>query len=92
MKCGSPMDLEGAALMEQLDLGCYVGLLSAAQYHGTAHHRPQEFQVMTGKKRRGIARGAVRVSTVEAACASRVIARDGSERTACLRIAVKRRP
>ena len=49
------------ALMEQLDLGYYVGLLSAAQYHGAAHHRPQEFQVVTGKKRRGIARGAVRV-------------------------------
>ena len=49
------------ALMEQLDLGYYVGLLSAAQYHGAAHHRPQEFQVVTGTKRRGIARGAVRV-------------------------------
>ena len=47
--------------MEQLGLGYYVGLLSAAQYHGAAHHRPQEFQVVTGTKRRGIARGAVRV-------------------------------
>ena len=95
------------ALIAQLDLGYYVGLLSAAQYHGAAHHQPQEFQVVTGKKRRGIARGAIRVvfvvrkrradvptqpfstprdtiqvSTVEATCASRVIARDGSERTA----------
>ena len=70
------------ALMAQLDFGYYVGLLFAAQYHGAAHHRPQEFQVVTGKKRRGIARGTIRVSTVEAACASRVIARDGSERTA----------
>lgn len=56
-----PADQFIPALMEQLDLGYYVGLLSAAQYHGAAHHRPQEFQVVTGKKRRGIARGAVRV-------------------------------
>lgn len=99
-----PADQFIPVLMEQLDLGYYVGLLSAAQYHGAAHHRPQEFQVVTEKKRRGIARGAVRVvfvvrkrladvptqifntpcgiirgSTVEAACASRVIARVGIE-------------
>ena len=56
-----PADQFIPVLMEQLGLGYYVGLLSAAQYHGAAHHRPQEFQVVTGKKRRGIARGAVRV-------------------------------
>jgi predicted transcriptional regulator of viral defense system len=40
----------------------YVGLLSAAQYHGAGHHRPQMFQVMLAKNRRPIACGAVRVS------------------------------
>lgn len=39
----------------------YAGLLSAAQYHGAAHHRPQEFQVMVGRARRPIQCGKVRV-------------------------------
>jgi predicted transcriptional regulator of viral defense system len=39
-------------------------LLTAAQYHGAAHHRPQEFQVMVGKSRRPIVSGAVRVTFI----------------------------
>jgi predicted transcriptional regulator of viral defense system len=34
------------ALMADLRRPYYVGLLSAAQVHGAAHHRPQEFQVV----------------------------------------------
>lgn len=49
-------------LMARLDLAYYVGLLSAAQYHGAAHHRPQEFQVFLAKNRRPIHCGRVRVS------------------------------
>ncbi|OIR00484.1 hypothetical protein GALL_173570 [mine drainage metagenome] len=59
-----PADQFIPALMEQLGLGYYAGLLSAAQYYGAAHHRPQEFQVMTSAKRRGLVCGAVRVSFV----------------------------
>ncbi len=33
-------------LMPHLGQPYYVGLLSAAQIHGAAHHRPQEFQVV----------------------------------------------
>lgn len=33
-------------LMKFLKTPYYVGLLSAAQVHGAAHHRPQEFQVV----------------------------------------------
>lgn len=51
-------------LMATLDEPYYVGLLSAAQYHGAAHHRPQELQVMVGKPRRPIVCGAVRVRFV----------------------------
>jgi predicted transcriptional regulator of viral defense system len=40
----------------------YVGVLSAAQYHGAAHHRPQEFQVMLERPHRSIACGKVRVN------------------------------
>ncbi len=52
------------ALMERLRLSYYVGLLSAAQFHGAAHHRPQEFQVMLGKSRRPIRCGQVRVAFI----------------------------
>lgn len=33
-------------LMQDMARPYYVGLLSAAQLHGAAHHRPQEFQVV----------------------------------------------
>lgn len=42
----------------------YAGLLSAAQYYGAAHHRPQEFQVVVAKNRRRIQCGKVRVSFI----------------------------
>ena len=49
------------ALMERLKQPYYAGLLSAAQYYGAAHHRPQEFQVLLDKARRPIHCGRVRV-------------------------------
>lgn len=49
-------------LMRNLSLTYYAGLLSAAQYHGAAHHRPQEFQVFLAKNRRPIECGRVRVA------------------------------
>jgi len=50
------------ALMVETGTPYYAGLLSAAQYHGAAHHRPQEFQVMVGKPRRALVCGQVRVA------------------------------
>lgn len=38
-------------LMTYLKLPYYVGLLSAAQFHGAAHKQPQQFQVITNKTR-----------------------------------------
>jgi len=49
------------ALMEHLDLRYYAGLLSAAQYHGAAHHRPQAFQVVLARARRPLRCGTVHV-------------------------------
>ena len=57
-----PADQFIPALMRDRGQSYYVGLLSAAQYHGAAHHRPQEFQVMVNKARRQIECGKVRVS------------------------------
>ena len=48
--------------MKSLELPYYAGLLSAAQYYGAAHHRPQEFQVFLAKNRRPIQCGRVRVA------------------------------
>lgn len=56
-----PADQFIPALMKRLDLPYYAGLLTAAQYHGAAHQRPQEFQVFLDRKRRSIACGMVRV-------------------------------
>ncbi|MDE0108354.1 MAG: type IV toxin-antitoxin system AbiEi family antitoxin [Bryobacterales bacterium] len=59
-----PADQFLPALMEHRRARYYVGLLSAAQYHGAAHHRPQEFQVMLGTNRPMIVCGSVRVAFV----------------------------
>lgn len=56
-----PADQFIPALMARAKASYYAGLLSAAQYHGAAHHRPQEFQVMLGKARSPIECGKVRV-------------------------------
>lgn len=59
-----PADQFIPALMEGLDLPYYAGLLSAAQYYGAAHQRPQEFQVFVEKNRRPITCGKVRVAFI----------------------------
>ena len=59
-----PADQFIPTLMQRCNLPYYGGLLSAAQYHGAAHHRPQEFQVCVRKQRRRIQCGAVRVAFV----------------------------
>ena len=50
--------------MTNLNLPYYAGLLTAAQYYGAAHHRPQEFQVFTEKSRRPLKCGKVRVTFI----------------------------
>ena len=51
-------------LMRWLNQPYYAGLLSAAQFHGAAHHRPQEFQVMLSRPRRPVRCGLVRVAFI----------------------------
>jgi predicted transcriptional regulator of viral defense system len=48
-------------LMENIGEPYYVGLLSAAEFHGAAHQRPQQFEVMTPKNRSDIRCGKVHV-------------------------------
>lgn len=54
-------------LMEHQKRQYYVALLSAAEYHGAAHHRPQVFQVAVAGNHRPISCGAVRVSFISRA-------------------------
>ena len=51
-------------LMKEKGLIYYTGLLSASQYYGAAHQRPQEFQVFVAKNRRPIRCGKVRVKFI----------------------------
>ena len=51
-------------LMAHVGEPCYVGLLSAARYHGAAHQAPMVFQVIVPKSRRGIECGGVRVEFI----------------------------
>jgi predicted transcriptional regulator of viral defense system len=51
-------------LMKHLGEVYYVGLLSAAEFHGAAHHRPQVFQAVVAKARRPIECGQVRVEFI----------------------------
>jgi predicted transcriptional regulator of viral defense system len=48
-------------LMQYMCVPYYAGLLSAAQYYGAAHHRPQQFQLVTNRKRRAIVCGQVKI-------------------------------
>lgn len=49
-------------LMRHLNAPYYVGLLSAAQYYGAAHQKPQAFQVISSKTRRNIKVGRVKIT------------------------------
>lgn len=49
------------ALMKSREISYYAALLTAAQYHGAAHQRPQAFQVFVDRRRRPVACGKVRV-------------------------------
>jgi predicted transcriptional regulator of viral defense system len=52
------------SLMEHLKEPYYVGLLSAAAYHGAAHQAPMVFQLMVRRSRRSLRCGGVRVDFV----------------------------
>ncbi len=59
-----PAELFIDQLMASLDVPYYVGLLSAAAYHGAAHQRPQRLQVVVAASRRPVVCGRVEVDFV----------------------------
>ena len=59
-----PADQFIAELMHFLKAPYYIGLLSAAELHGAAHQKPQEFQVITSHNRKMIVCGRVTIRFV----------------------------
>lgn len=59
-------------LMDYLGEVYYAGLLSAAEYHGAAHQRPQVFQVIVAKGRRPIKCGKMRLEFIFRKNAARI--------------------
>lgn len=59
-----PADMFIADLMKYLDQPYYVGYLSAAQYYGAAHQKPQRFQIVTIKNHRPIRCGRVYIEFI----------------------------
>ncbi len=59
-----PAEMFIANLMKYYDLPYYVGFLSAAQYYGAAHQKPQRFQVVTLKNRRPIKCGRIYIEFI----------------------------
>lgn len=59
-----PADMFISDLMKHIDQPYYVGFLSAAQYYGAAHQKPQRFQVVTTKNRPPIHCGRVYIEFI----------------------------
>jgi len=59
-----PADQFIPELLDHLGEPYYVGLLSAAAYHGAAHQAPMVFQVVVPKARRSLECGSVRVQFI----------------------------
>ncbi|MBI5374418.1 MAG: type IV toxin-antitoxin system AbiEi family antitoxin [Candidatus Schekmanbacteria bacterium] len=74
-------------LMEYLGEVYYTGLLSAGEYHGAAHHRPQVFQVMVAKRRRPIKCGKMRVEFIFRKNAAKIPTQQRNTRAGILKIA-----
>jgi predicted transcriptional regulator of viral defense system len=62
-------------LMRHLKLPYYVGLLSAAQYYGAAHQKPQSLQILIPKPRRAILVGRVKIVFVTKSDAAQALTR-----------------
>ncbi len=74
-------------LMDHLGEGYYVGLLSAAEYHGAAHQRPQVFQVVAAKSHRPISCGKMRVEFIFRKNAAKIPTESRNTRAGILKIA-----
>ena len=59
-----PAEMFVPNLMKHFNLPYYVGFLSAAQYYGAAHQKPQRFQIVTTKNRPAIHCGRIYIEFI----------------------------
>lgn len=59
-----PADMFVPDLMKYLNQSYYVGYLSAAQFYGAAHQKPQRFQIVTVKNRLPIKCGRIHIEFI----------------------------
>lgn len=59
-----PADMFIPDLMKHFRQPYYVGFLSAAQYYGAAHQKPQRFQIVTIKNRQPIQCGRIQIEFI----------------------------
>jgi len=74
-------------LMNELNEVYYAGLLSAAEYHGAAHQRPQVFQVVVANSRRPIRCGKMRAEFILRKNAAKIPTEQKNTPTGVLKIA-----
>jgi len=74
-------------LMEHLKCSYYIGLLSAAQFYGAAHQRPQVFQVLVQKYHANISCGKVRIDFIANKLLSEMPTRDFNTPTSVVKVA-----
>jgi predicted transcriptional regulator of viral defense system len=74
-------------LMAYLGRPYYVGVLSAAAFHGAAHQAPHEFQVVTDRPLRAIRVGQVRIRFIKKASVKRAVVEPQKTPTGTMRVA-----
>lgn len=73
-------------LMTAMKVPYYVGLLSAAAFHGASHHQPQEFQVVTDRSIRQLIAGRARIRFFASKFVARVSVVDVKTPTGNMRV------
>jgi predicted transcriptional regulator of viral defense system len=73
-------------LMAYLGRPYYVGLLSAAELYGAAHHAVQQFQVVTDREMRSMRAGRLELRFIKYASAARVPIREHQTETGTMRV------
>ncbi len=82
-----PADMFISDLMKYLELPYYVGFLSAAQYFGAAHQKPQVFQIVTSKNREAFKCGKVGVEFITNKYASQIPFKEFNSQAGVLKVA-----
>jgi len=81
-----PADMFIDNLMKHLNLPYYVGFLSAAQFYGASHQKPQRFQVVTIKNRRPIHCGRIYIEFIANQYTNKIPTRNFNTKTGVIAV------